>query len=141
MPDPAAVVKRYFAIVADLGSPADALLEVLHPDVRITERPNAISPRGAVRDREAAVAGFLAGKRLLSAQSIELGELLVSGDRVAARATWRGTIAHGSERLPTGSELVAHISGWLTVADRRIREHETYDCYEPLPSDREGETP
>ena len=140
MPDPAAVVRRYFAIVADLDSPANALLEVLHPDVRITERPNPMSPRGAVRDREAAVAGFLAGKQLLTAQSIELGELLVSGDRVAARATWRGTIAHGSELLPAGSELVAHISGWLTVADGRIREHETYDCYEPLPSEQ-GPTP
>ncbi|MEA2189187.1 MAG: hypothetical protein QOK16_4198, partial [Solirubrobacteraceae bacterium] len=45
---------------ADLGSPVDALLAVLHPTVRITEHPNAITPRGAVRDRDAAVAGFLA---------------------------------------------------------------------------------
>ena len=29
--------------------------------------------------------------------------------------------------------LVAHIAALLTVADGRIREHETYDCYEPLP--------
>jgi len=138
--DPAAVVKRYLEIVADLGSSADDLLAVLHPKLRLTELPNAISPRGAVRDRDATVAGFLAGKALLSAQSIAIGELLVSGDRVVVRATWRGTIANGGERLPAGSRLVAHVSAWLTVTDGLIREHDTYDCYESLPSER-GATP
>ena len=123
--DPAAVVRRYYAIVADLTSPPEALLEVLHPDVRITEHPNPITPKGAVRDRDATVEGFLAGKQLLSAQSMELHEVVASGDRVAVRATWRGTAR--------GAELVAHIASWLTVEDGRIREHETFDCYEPLP--------
>ena len=70
------------------------------------------------------MAGFLAGKRLLSAQSMEHGELLVWAT-MSRCGRMAGTIAHGSERLPTGSELVAHISGWVTVADERIREHET----------------
>jgi hypothetical protein len=52
--DPASVVKRYFEIVADLSSSPDDLLAVVHPDVRITEHPNAMTPRGAVRDRDAA---------------------------------------------------------------------------------------
>lgn len=131
MSDPAAVVRRYFAIVADLGSCADELLEVLHPDVRVTERPNAINPRGAVRDRDAVIAGFLAGKDLLAAQAIDIRELLVDGDRVAVRASWRGTIREGIDALTPGAELVAHIAAWLTVADGRIREHETFDCYQP----------
>src|SRR5215210_6554521 len=134
MSDPAAVVEQYFAVVADLGSSADALLDVLHPEVRITERPNAITPHGAVRDRDAAIAGFLAGKELLARQAIDIHELLVLGDRVMVRATWRGTIRGGSGPLGPGAELVAHISAWLTVADGRIGEHETFDCYEPLPS-------
>ena len=72
MSDPAAVVARYFEVVADLGSSEAALRELLHPEVRVTERPNALNPRGAVREREAVVAGFLAGKRLLAAQAREL---------------------------------------------------------------------
>jgi ketosteroid isomerase-like protein len=131
--DPAAVVRRYFEIVADLSSSADALLAVLDPGVRITEHPNAIAPRGAVRDRDGVLAGFLAGKRLLAAQSIVLHEVLVAGDRVAARATWRGTIGQDTASLAAGTELVAHIAALLTVRDGRIREHETFDCYEPFP--------
>jgi ketosteroid isomerase-like protein len=30
-----------------------------------------------------------------------------------------------------GKELVAHVAAWLTVEDGQIREHETFDCYEP----------
>jgi hypothetical protein len=134
MSDPAAVVRRYFAVVADLGSSPDALLDVLHPAVRIIERPNAMNPRGAVRDRDAAIAGFLAGKDLLGTQTIDIDELLVTGDRVAVRAAWRGTIREGADAPAPGAELVAHIAAWLTVVDGCIREHETFDCYEPLPS-------
>jgi ketosteroid isomerase-like protein len=138
--DPASVVKRYFEIVADLSSSADALLAVLHPTVRITEHPNAMTPRGAVRDRDAAVAGFEAGKRLLAAQTIDVHELLVSGHRVAVRATWRGRIGRGTQSIPAGTELVAHSAGMLTVEDGTIHDHETFDCYEPLPSGREAES-
>jgi ketosteroid isomerase-like protein len=132
--DPATVVRRYFDIVADLGSSQEALLELLHPDVRITEHPNAIAPSGAVRDRDGAVAGFLAGKKLLATQDFEILELLASGDRVAVRAIWRGTIANGGGGFSAGAELVAHVAAWLAVADGRVIEHETFDCYEPLPS-------
>lgn len=127
MSDPAAVVRRYFDVVADLGSSEDALLEVLHPDVSVTERPNALNPQGTVRDRDAVVAGFVAGKQLLAEQAIEVHELAVSGNRVAVRATWRGTLRHSAE-------LVAYIAAWLTVEAGRVREHETFDCYEPLPA-------
>ena len=141
MHDPASVVRRYFEIVADLDSSADDLLAVLHPTVRITEHPNLITPRGAVRDRDAVVAGFLAGKRLLAAQTFDLHEVLVSGNRVAVRATWRGTIAHAAQSIPVGTELVAHIAAMLTAEDGSIREHETFDCYEPFPADQVAATP
>jgi len=98
--DPAAVVRRYFEVVADLGSTADDLLALLHPDVRITEHPNALTPNGAVRDRDATLAGFLAGKQLLASQSIDVHEVLARDERVAIRATWRGTVAIDTPTLP-----------------------------------------
>jgi hypothetical protein len=61
MSDAAAVVRRYFEVVADLGSSVDALIELLDPDVRVIERPNVLNPHGAVRDHDGVVAGFLAG--------------------------------------------------------------------------------
>jgi ketosteroid isomerase-like protein len=121
----AEVVQRYFAIVADLNSSQDDLEAVLHPDIRVVEHPNAMNAKGAVRDRDHMLEGFVAGKQLLTSQAIDLHELVADGDRVAVRATWRGTTGDGTE-------LVAHIAGWLTVADDRILEHETFDCYEPF---------
>lgn len=118
------VVRRYFGVVADLGSTPEDLLALLHPDVRVVEHPNRFTPAGAVRDREAVIAGFLAGKRLLAEQRIDIHELLEAGDRVAVRATWRGTVAGGTE-------LVTHVAAFLTVEAGRVREHETFDCVEP----------
>jgi ketosteroid isomerase-like protein len=125
--DPGSVVERYYATVADLGSSADQLRELLHPELRLIEHPNAIHPQGTVRGRVAVITAYEEGKRMLSEQSFELEEVVVSGDRVAVRATWRGTLA-------AGARLEARIAAFLTVADGRIREHETYDCYSPIDS-------
>jgi ketosteroid isomerase-like protein len=132
MSDEVAVVRRYYEIVSDLSSTADDLREVLHPAVQVHEYPNAISPSGSVRDRDAVIAGFMAGKELLSSQSFDVHEVFSSGDRVAVRATWRGTLAKNMATLPAGRELVAHIAALLTVRDGLIRRHETFDCYDPF---------
>jgi ketosteroid isomerase-like protein len=125
MSDAADVVRRYFAVVADLGSSQQDLEAVLHDDVQVIERPNPMNPAGAVRDRDHMVKGFLAGKELLASQSMDLHDLLADGDQVAVRATFRAT-------TKDGMDMVAHLAGWLRVADGRIREHETFDCYEPF---------
>jgi ketosteroid isomerase-like protein len=126
------VVRRYYEVVSDLGSTADDLRAVLHPDVQIHEYPNAISPNGSVRDRDAAIAGFLAGKELLTEQTFDVHEAFSSGDRVAVRATWRGTLGRDMGGVPAGRELVAQVAALLTVKDGLIRRHETFDCYDPF---------
>jgi len=118
------VVRRYFAVVADLDSTPDQLAELLHPDATFLERPNAIAPAGHARDVTATLAGFAAGKTRLRAQAIDIHEVLVSGDRAAVRSTWRGAIGD--------TEITAHVTGWVTVRDGRILDHETFDCYEPF---------
>jgi ketosteroid isomerase-like protein len=132
MSDAVAVVRRYYEVVSDLGSTEDDLRAVLHPEVQIHEYPNALSPSGSVRDRDEAVAAFAAGKKLLSEHSFDVHEAFSSGDRVAVRATWRGTLAGSAGGLPAGRELVAQVAALLTVKDRKIRRHETFDCYEPF---------
>jgi ketosteroid isomerase-like protein len=123
--DPRSVVERYFAAVADLSRSPDALPELLHPDFRVVEHPNAIHPEGMIRDREAALSAHRQAKAMLAEQSFELDEVLVSGNRVVVRATWRG-------RLTAGASLEAKVASFLTVAEGQIREHETFDCYAPF---------
>ena len=128
------VVRRYYAVVSALTSSEEELRPLLAPDVRITEHPNAITPKGAVRDLEAVITGFQAGKMLLREQVFEIHEVLVAGDRAAVRATWRGVIGVEMGPFRPGQELMAHVASLLTVRDGAIAEHETFDCYEPLPS-------
>jgi ketosteroid isomerase-like protein len=127
-----AVVRRYFATVADLGSTEDDLRPLLDPAVRVVEHPNAVTPQGAVRDLDGTLAGFRAGKALLRAQVFDVHEVLTSGERGAVRATWEATVGADAGPFHAGQELVAHIAALLTVRDGRIVDHETFDCYEPF---------
>lgn len=126
------VVRRYYAVVADLASTEDELRPLLADDLRVTEHPNAITPTGAVRDLAETLAGFRAGKALLRDQRFDLKEVITTGKRAAVRATWRGTIGVDAGSLRAGSELTAAVAAWITVDGGRITEHETFDCYEPF---------
>ncbi|MGY1687009.1 nuclear transport factor 2 family protein [Geodermatophilus sp. SYSU D00867] len=131
--DVATVVRRYYATVADLAASEDDLRPLLDARLRVVEHPNAVTPHGATRDLAGTLAGFRAGKALLGEQSFEVHEVLTSGDRAAVRATWRGTVGVDAGPYRAGEELLAHVAALLTVRDGRVVDHETFDCYEPLP--------
>src|SRR3954453_3767475 len=118
------LLDELFAAATDFDT--DKLDALVHPEVRFTEMPNLINPAGSERDREAALAGFRKGRELLAAQSYDVHSKLVDGDTIAARVTWRGTLA------ATGRELTAHIATFTQVRDGRIYRHATYDCYDPV---------
>ncbi|MGY1738621.1 nuclear transport factor 2 family protein [Geodermatophilus sp. SYSU D00684] len=129
--DVATVVRRYYATVADLTATEDDLRPLLHARLRVVEHPNAVTPRGAVRDLEGTLAGFRAGRQLLREQVFDVHEVLTVGDRAAVRATWRGTVGVDAGPYRAGQELLAHVAALLTVRDGRVVDHETFDCYEP----------
>src|SRR3954470_23425295 len=114
----------FFAAAAAFD--AEALERVLHPEARISEMPNAINRGGTERDMVEAREAFERGKGLLSAQSYDVHDVITAGDKIAARATWTGTLA------ANGQTLKAHIATFSEVRDGRIFRHATYDCYEPF---------
>jgi ketosteroid isomerase-like protein len=114
------IVEDYFTAVAALDE--RAVDRLLHPDVVITERPNAVNPHGSVRDHGEALAALRRAREIMAEHRFELHDRLVDGDRVALKATWRG-------RLADGRELSAHVAAFLQIRDERIYRHETYDCY------------
>src|SRR3954451_15925594 len=52
--DPAAVVDRYLAVVADLDAEPESLAALLDPAARFVEYPNLVAPSGRKRDGAAA---------------------------------------------------------------------------------------
>ena len=126
-------VRDYYRIVGDLARTEGELLEVIDPDATFVEHPNPIAPRGVTRGVAECLAGFRAGRQLLSDQRIEVLEVLTVGERAAIRATWSGVIGVDRGPFTAGMELRCVMAAWATVRDDRIVEHETYDCYPPLP--------
>jgi ketosteroid isomerase-like protein len=130
--DVESVVRRYYALVSDLASTEEDLLPLLSESVIVIEHPNAITPTGAERGRAETLAGFRAGKTLLSEQGMDVAEVLTSGDRAAVRATWHGTVGVDAGPYKAGLRLRAHVAALLTVRDGQVVRHETFDCYEPF---------
>jgi ketosteroid isomerase-like protein len=116
------ILDDLFAAAAEFD--ADKLAAVMHPDIRFSEMPNLINPEGTERGWDEAMAGFRKGRELLSAQSYDVHTRVADGDTIAARVTWRGTLA------ATGLQLKAHIATFTQVRDGKIYRHATYDCYE-----------
>ena len=126
------VVRRYYAVVSDLASTEAELAPLLAAGLRVTEHPNAVTPRGAVRDLAATLAGFRAGRALLARQAFDLHEVVVAGSRAAVRATWHGVVGVDAGPYRAGEELRAHVAAFLDVREGRVVDHETFDCYEPV---------
>lgn len=127
--DPAAVVDRYLAVVADLAAEPDALAALLHADARFVEHPNLVAPVGRKRDAATAAAAREHSCRLLAGHRFDVREHIVAGDRVVTRAAWIGTLAIDAGAWPAGTELRAECCMVFTVRDGQILRQENYDCY------------
>ena len=126
------VVHRYYRLAGDLTAAEEELGALLHPHVRIVEHPNAITPCGAVRGWAETLQGHRSSRALLREQEFVLQEVVVGGARAAVRAHWRATVGATRGPLTAGTRLEAFIASFLTVADGRIVEQETFDCYPPI---------
>src|SRR4051812_48740105 len=101
--DPAAVVDRYLAVVADLDAEPESLAALLDPAARFVEYPNLVAPSGRKRDVAAAGAAREHSRRLLAGHRFDVREHIVAGERVVTRAAWTGTLAIDAGKWPPGA--------------------------------------
>jgi len=130
--DPAAVVDRYLAVVADLDAEPDALADCVDAAARFVEHPNLVAPVGRRRDAAAAAAAREHSRALMAAHRFDVHEHIVAGDRVVTRATWTGRLAIDAGPWPAGTELRAESCMVFTVGDGRVVRQESYDCSHPI---------
>ena len=109
---------------AAASSTTDALDSIIHPDVRFGECREPDQPRGTERAAKRRWPASRKGASCSQRQSYDVHERVVDGDTIAARVTWRGTLA------ASGEQLTAHIATFTQVRDGKIYRHATYDCYE-----------
>jgi ketosteroid isomerase-like protein len=126
------LVDRYLAAITDPRTDGETLDRLIHPGYTFREWPNAINPAGTERDRATSMQGLAASRTMLRSHAFEVHEHVVSGDTVASRMTWRGTMAIDAGPLKAGTELVAHVSQHTTIRDGQILRTESFDCYEPF---------
>src|SRR3954453_3979737 len=126
------ILEDFFSAAAAFDE--DALAGILHPEAHISEMPNAVNRSGSERTLADAREAFARGKDLLSAQSYDVHEVIAAGHKIAARATWRGT-------LKDGRELTAHIPTFSEGRDGRIYRHATSTATRPSKPRRGASVP
>lgn len=124
------LARRYLAALEG-GATGEALAAFFTPDVVQEEFPNRLVPQGARRGLAELLAGAERGQGVMAAQSFELLDALVSGDRVALEVRWTGTLAIPLGPLQPGGEMRARFAVFLEVRDGRIAAQRNYDCFDP----------
>jgi len=123
------VVRRYLKSVENgVFSEVAALFT---PDVVMEQVPNRIYPQGLRASISQMSAAFEKGRKLLSSQTYEIMNTVVSGDSVAVEVLWTGTLAVGFGTLTAGSQMRCHSAMFFEFKDGRISNQRNYDCFDP----------
>lgn len=122
------LLRRYFDALERKDT--EALSACLHPEIEQIELPNALVRAGARRDHEALLEGLRRGAAVLQQEHYELRELLVDGDRAAARVRWTAILAVPVLGKAAGEPLSAEFGLFFHVEGGRVRRQWNYDCFE-----------
>ena len=95
-----------------------------------TEWPNALKPKGDRRDLAQMAADFERGKKLLSRQRYEVGNVTAQLNRVVLEVKWTGVLAVDLGELKAGDKMVCRSAICFDFKDGRIVAQRNYDCFE-----------
>lgn len=127
-----AVLKKYLQLIENFTDDVEALKTVLDLNVEFVEHPNAINPKGQVRQLAQALKGLEMGRKILAWQKYEIHEILESGNRFFIEALWSGQVAVDVGHLKKDQKLTAHCAMRFDFEHGKIIRQVNYDCYEPF---------
>lgn len=110
---------------------ADGGQRIFADDVVQLEFPNRLVPNGATRDLAALREAAERGRKVMTAQRLEVVNAVASGDHVAVEAIWTGTLAVPFGSIAAGGQMRARFAIFLTYRDGKIVRQHNYDCFDP----------
>lgn len=122
--------KSFMKAVAS-AAPAQEIEAFYAPDVVQEEFPNRFLPNGAVRDLAALREAGEKGRKVMSAQTIEIMNAVGTGECVVLEAIWTGTIAVPMGNLKPGDQIKARFAQVFEFKDGLIWRQRNYDCFYP----------
>jgi ketosteroid isomerase-like protein len=102
------------------------------PDAVQYEFPNKLTPTTATRTLADILAAAERGRKVLTGQTFDILNAVVSGDRMAAELQWTGTLAVPVGALPAGGVMKARFAMFFELRDGRIAAQRNYDCFDPF---------
>jgi predicted ester cyclase len=126
---PHAVLYKRWLRALERGVGGAALASFFTEEMVNIEHPNLLFPRGRRSELADVLRASERAQHVIERQRYEVLDLMVSGDRVAARLSWSGVLKVRFGAFAAGDTLRAEIAQFVTILDGRIAANETYDCY------------
>ncbi len=125
------VVRRYLKTIED-GSFSN-IAGLFTDDMTFEQLPNLIYPQGLRGNASRMADGFEKGRKLLSSQTYEIKNAIVSenSNSIAVEVLWTGTLAMGFGNLSAGTQMRAYSAMFFQFKDGKIASQRNYDCFEP----------
>ncbi|WP_164851368.1 nuclear transport factor 2 family protein [Larkinella soli] len=123
---------RFYELVEQFSGDAGAYAEIFHPDIELTEYPNAISPVTRVRTAEDRAKGIQAGRGMLAWHRFDIQKVTETADTVVLESVWTGEMAIDAGPLKKGQRMTAHVCCVIEFKDGLIFRTRNYDCYDPF---------
>ncbi len=123
------IARRYLRSIEESAS-GDATA-FFAPDVVAQWYPHRLAPKGMTADLAAMRASAERGKQLMTRQTYEVRNSVVSGNHVALEISWVGILAVPFETIPAGGEMRAYFAMFLEFRNGKIVHQRNYDCFEP----------
>jgi ketosteroid isomerase-like protein len=106
-----------------------ALLDCYAENAVQIEHPNRLKPKGDRRSPTAMAEALGRGKQMLSAERYEVLDATGSGENLALRVKWTGTLAVAVGALKPGDQMVCESGIFMRFSGGRIAEQHNYDCF------------
>jgi ketosteroid isomerase-like protein len=107
------------------------VVDLFAPDMVMEQFPNRIYPNGLRAGLAEMLLASEKGRKLLSSESYQITNELVTSDRVALEVLWTGRLAVSFGTLKEGSEMRAHFAMFLEFREGKIAAQRNYDCFDP----------
>jgi ketosteroid isomerase-like protein len=128
MSDNLETARRYLKAIE--SGQMEELAGLFDPEVIVEIFPSKFFPQGSRSNLAAIRAAAERGRKVMTSQTYEVKNAVVSGDQVALEIAWTGTLAVPFEAIPAGGQMRARFASFLQFRNGKILSQRNYDCYE-----------
>lgn len=127
------LIKLYFSLLENFSTDIASFKEILHPQFKQKEFPNALSKNGQESNFDETMQRLSVGNKMLVNQAYDIVKTYESNEsHIIIEAVWSGTIRNNIGPFKAGQMLKAQFCIICEFENNKIISQKNYDCFDPF---------